>query len=234
MLGNVTIEPMTEDFILWRCLHGGPLTEEGIDELPSDRRNVWEARQAANPSVLKEITKAYGTCAMLARDGDLIVGSLRFYPKALCFANDDFAALCLQSSVTGPKDHVAAKGLPSLDEIEDKTLMVHCLMLGSPFQDKNPYQRKGIGSRMVRELIRWAKENGWDAIEANAVEDLSILYEHAGQAGKRFWEKLGFQVVATKKKERGFPELETARKQAAEQGLDPDIATTWTMRMDLG
>ena len=225
MLESVVIEPMTEDFILWRCLHRGPLSEQKIGEGPVPR-----------VSALKDIMQAYGSCAMLARDGDRVVGTLRFYPKALCSSTDDFVALCLQASPTGARDLVTAKGLPSLEEIEDKTLTVHCLMTGSPFRKKNPYQPKGLGSQMVRELVRWAGENGWEAIEARAVEDLSILYEHTGQAGKRFWEKLGFRIVATDKRERAGlpgPVLKTAREQAVAQGLDPDVAVTWTMRMDI-
>lgn len=79
--------------------------------------------------------------------------------------------------------------------MEDKTLVVHCLMTGSPQQKVNPYQRKGIGTRMVKTLIRWAKANGWGGIEANSFEDLPIIYQITGSAGHTFWEKLGFHMV---------------------------------------
>jgi ribosomal protein S18 acetylase RimI-like enzyme len=68
-------------------------------------------------------------------------------------------------------------------------------MTGSPQQKENPYQRKGIGTRMVRALIQWAKTNGWDRIEAHSFEDIPIIYEITGNAGHTFWEKLGFTVV---------------------------------------
>ncbi|MFC1735716.1 hypothetical protein ACFL1X_06330 [Candidatus Hydrogenedentota bacterium] len=230
MLENVVIGPMTEDFILWRCLHGGPLSEQSINELPVKRREAWEKRRTMHIPLLKEIIDTYGTCGILARDGEHVVGSLRFYPKEVCSPGQ----LCLQGSPTGPSEHVKTKRpLPSLDQIEDKTLMVHCMSTGSPFQENNPYQRKGLGTQMVKELICWAKENGWEAIEANAVEDLSILYEHTGQGGKRFWEKLGFHAVETHTQERGGPVLEKAREQAAARGLDPDVAVTWRMSRDL-
>jgi len=226
MVDNVTIEPMTEDFIIWRCLHRGPLTQERIGEGPD-----------SHMAALKEIMAAYGTCAILARDGDRVMGTLRFYPKAICSSADDFAGLCLQGSPMGLKAFLDQKGLPARKEIEDETLTVHCMMTGSPFRKKNPYQRKGIGTRMVQELIRWGLREGWDAIEARAVEDLGVLYEHTGQAGKRFWEKVGFQAVATQRQERaGLPKavLRMAREQASEQGLDPDVAVTWVMRKELG
>ena len=28
MIDDVVIKPMTREFILWRCLHGGPITRE--------------------------------------------------------------------------------------------------------------------------------------------------------------------------------------------------------------
>jgi hypothetical protein len=68
-------------------------------------------------------------------------------------------------------------------------------MTGSPQQKENPYQRKGIGTRMVRALIKWAKANGWERIEADSFEDLPIIYEMTGSAGYKFWEYLGFRIV---------------------------------------
>jgi len=234
MADGLVIEPMGEDFILWRCLHGGPLTKQSIEEWPTPDTMGWESRRAMNVPVLRQITKAYGACAILARDGDKVVGSLRFYPKALCSVG---GGLCLQGAPSGPSDLLAAKGLPSQEQMADKALRVHCMATGSPFQADNPYQRKGIGSQMVRELIRWAARHGWDAIEAGAFEDLPILYEHAGGAGKRFWEKLGFRVVASERKPRReilghLPAV--MREQAVAQGLDPDIAEMYTMRLGKG
>jgi hypothetical protein len=36
MIDEIVIEMMTRDFILWRCLHGGPLTRETIDKWTTD------------------------------------------------------------------------------------------------------------------------------------------------------------------------------------------------------
>ena len=35
MIDDVVIEPMGPDFIVWRCLHGGPLTKESIEHCPT-------------------------------------------------------------------------------------------------------------------------------------------------------------------------------------------------------
>lgn len=238
MLDNLAIEPMTDDFIMWRCLHGGPLSTDTIDKWPPDQTESWETHRSINTPLLRKLMATYGTCAMLARDGDQIVGSLRFYPKVLFSMEEVGEGLCLQQIFpAGPSEHLAEITLPSIDEIHDKTLMVHCLMTGSPFQKQNPYQRKGVGMRLVRELMRWAKENGWKAIEVETHEDIPFLYAHTGTAGKGFWEKLGFRVMET-----GIePELQKegeftreVRRQAAALGFGPEAAETkYTMRIEL-
>ena len=82
---------------------------------------------------------------------------------------------------------------PELADIEDKTLSVHCLMTGSSHRAENPYQRKGIGTRMAKTLIQWAGENGWEHIEAEALEDIPLVYDVT--TGYTFWEKLGFHIA---------------------------------------
>ena len=234
---NIIIEPMTERFILWRCLHGGPLSEETIGTWSSDERMDWEALRARNVPLLRKLIRTYGTCAILARDGDQAVGFLRFYPKTLS-STEGAGALCLQQGFpAGPSEHFVDSVFQPLEEIEDKTLAVHCLMTGSPSQDKNPYQRKGIGTRMARELIHWAEENGWEAIEARSFEDLPMLYAHTGNAGRSFWEKLGFSLVKTETEpafEKGGEFVTKLKEHAAAQGLDPEAAKNrYTMRLDL-
>lgn len=235
MLEDVSIEPMNESFILWRCLHGGPLSRETIDKCPSDGKVDWETRRAINIPLLRKIIKTYGTCAILAKDGDQVVGFLLFYPKIL-YSLKEAGGLCLQQAFpNGPSERLVETRFPPLEEIQEKTLTVRCLMTGSPFQDENPYQRKGIGTRMARELIQWAKENGWESIEATANEDLDILYAHTGQAGRRFWGKLGFHIMKTETKPRFRGEfLKTMLEQAKAQDLIPeDVQNKYTMRIEL-
>ena len=245
MLDRVVIEPMTESFILWRCLHSGPLSKTTIDLYPPERqvsqdngKTTWSLHRAINVPLLKKIIRTYGTCAILARDGDNVVGFLRFYPKIL-YALDGAGELCLQQAYpAGPTEHLVDTAFPSIDDIQDRTLMVYCLMTGSPFQDSNPYRRKGIGTRMGRELIQWARDHGWTGIEAKAHEDLDIMYAVSGQAGKRFWQNLGFTAVK-KEVAHDIPEfhgefLATMQEQAVKKGLRPeDAVNQYTMRMDL-
>ena len=173
---------------------------------------------------------------MLAKDGKRIVGFLRFYPKALC-AVEKAGALCLQQAFpAGASEDFVETVFPPLADIVDKTLTVHCLMTGSPFQDKNPYQRKGIGTRMVQELMRWAKENGWQSVEARSYDDIPLLYENTGNAGRRFWEKIGFRLVKTEIEPAFQNEGEFVRKlrqQAEVMGLNPESTLNrYTMRIE--
>jgi GNAT superfamily N-acetyltransferase len=237
MLNNIIIEPMTAEFILWRCLHRGPLSRENIDSWPPDEAEAWRNHRAVNVPILRKLIETYGTCAMLAWDGDKVVGFVRFYPKAL-FSIQEAGLLCLQQAhPAGPSGDFVKAPFPPLKEIHERTLIVHCLMTGSPFQDENPYQRKGIGTRMVRELMQWAKDRDWESIEAKSFEDIPLLYEHTGNAGRTFWAKLGFRLVQTDigpapQQENDF--VRTAKEQATALGLDPEVTrNTYTMRIEL-
>ena len=196
MLDHIQVEPMTGDFILWRCLHGGPLTCDSIEQWPPDRPLPWQRYRTRNLPLLQGLTRTYGACAIVARDGRKIVGQLRFYPKAI-WQLAGAGEFCLQQDFpSGPTDDFANRDFPPLAALEDKTLAIHCLMTGSPQQQENPYQRKGIGARMVRTLIQWSTSQGWRYLEANAFEDLPLIYEITGSAGHTFWEKLGFSLVS--------------------------------------
>jgi GNAT superfamily N-acetyltransferase len=237
MLDDIAVEPMTEKFILWRCLHGGPLSRETIEQLPAKSELPWERYRKRNLPLLTKLIRTYGTCAIVARVGEQAVGMLRFYPKAV-WDMAGAGGLCLQQdSPSGPVDDFAAKPFPSLAQIEDKTLVVHCLMTGCARQKEHPYQRKGLGTRMVTTLIEWAMMKGWEHIEASAFEDLPIIYGITGSAGRAFWEKLGFSLVGR----RPHPDLQEPgefvtilKEQAKAAGIPPDRATDQlTMRLDL-
>lgn len=237
MIENIVIEPMTEDLILWRCLHSGPLSRDNIDQWPSDNKMPWEHFRERNIPFLRKLTRTYGACAIIARDGKAIVGLLRFYPKVVCNMKHS-GWLCLQQDFpAGPAESFLDSSFPVLAQIEDKTLVVHCLMTGSPHQEKNPYQRKGIGKRMVQTLIRWAKANGWGGIEADSFEDIPLIYEITGSAGHTFWEKLGFYIADRHPHPHLQDGNEFARmleEQAQSMGISPEKARDrLVMRLDL-
>lgn len=71
---DVVVRPISHDFLLWRCPHRGPLSKDTIDRLPEERRDKWLAHRALNVSLLVKLTGAYDSCAMLAWDGEEVVG----------------------------------------------------------------------------------------------------------------------------------------------------------------
>jgi GNAT superfamily N-acetyltransferase len=240
MIESLVVKPMTEEFILWCCLHGGPLSCNTIDQWSSSDKMPWDRYRKRNLPLLEKLTKTYGACAIIAQDADKIVGQLRFYPKVI-YDLKGAGYLCLQQDPSaGPEETFADRNFPSQSKIKDKTLLVHCMMTGSSLQEKNPYQRKGIGTRMVRVLIEWAKSNNWDRIEADAFEDIPIIYEITGSAGQTFWEKLGFHLADR----HPHPELQdrsqfgefirVLEEQAKSLGIKPEEAIDrLIMRLDL-
>jgi ribosomal protein S18 acetylase RimI-like enzyme len=235
-LNRLIVEPMREEFILWRCLHGGPLSAKNIDDPAPHPEISWPWARARNVPLLKKLVQTYGTCAIVAREGAEVVATLRFYPKALCEFGEGGAAFCLQQTYpAGPKDDLAARDLPSLQDMPDKTLFVHCLLVVSPKDEPDRYRRKGLATDLARELVRWAGQQGWDAIEATAYEEIPLLYAIAGVAGKRFWEKLGFRVVHSDTEPGMSGEiLEAVRKDALAAGIPAEnAASRYRMRFDL-
>jgi GNAT superfamily N-acetyltransferase len=237
MIEGLVVEPMTESLLLWRCLHHGPLSRDTIDQWPSSGEVPWERCRKRNLPLLEKLTRVYGVCAIVARDGDRIIGHLRFYPKAVC-GMAGAGCLCLQQDPpAGPAEDFAEEAFPPPMEIEDRTLVVHCLMTGSSLHKENPFQRKGLGTRMAKVLIEWARANGWRHIEADSFEDLPIIYGVTGSAGHTFWEKLGFRLVDR----HPHPHLQdrgefvvTLEEQAKSAGISPERARDrLVMRLDL-
>jgi hypothetical protein len=238
MLDQLVIEPMNKDLLLWRCLHNGPISSGNIESPASNPAVDWSRIRRRNLPLLTKLTDTYGACAIVARDGDQVIATLRFYPKALCRVSDEGGVgFCLQQyPPAGPTDDRAADDFPPPDSIEDKTLFVHCLFVAAPPDEPERYRRKGLMSEMVLELIHWAVAHQWDAIEAIAYEDLPCLYAISGVAGRRFWEKLGFRVVAQDVEPYLTGEyLELSRKDAIAVGIPVECAANrYHMRREIG
>lgn len=214
MKKEITIEPMTEDFILWRCLHSGPLSKQTMEQYPGKEGQIvnFKKIRGINIPLLKKLIKTYGTCAIVARDGDEIIGVLRFYPKAV-MDMEKAGYMCLQQDhPAGPVEDLIYEQLPPLEQIEDKTLKVHCIMTCRPYVGNKETEvlgehylsktdvgaRKGIGLKLALALIDWARQQGWKKLEVTTFADLDIFYGVTGDAGKSFWKKAGFKVQCTR------------------------------------
>ena len=238
MTEQLRVEMMSRKAILWRCLHGGSLTADSIEKKNDEEAIPRLEFRTRNVSLLTNLIDVYGSCAVVVRAGNRFVGHLRFYPKTICEVTESGPGMCLQQEFPyGPAQDFGRRKFPPLARIEDKTLRVHCLMLTPAEPGGESYRRKGIGTRMARTLVEWASENGWRAIEATAYEGLPIVFDITGQAGRSFWEKIGFRLIRTDRE----PALEEEsdfvlrmREEARARSLDPAmIKNRYIMRLDL-
>jgi GNAT superfamily N-acetyltransferase len=251
---EITIKPMTEDFILWRCLHSGPLSKQTMEQYPSEEGQIvnFKKIRGINIPLLKKLIKTYGSCAIVAREGDETIGVLRFYPKAV-MSMEKAGFLCMQQDYpAGPAEDFINEQFPPFDQIEDKTLKVHCIMTCRPYAGETDADifgehvlnkhdagaRKGTGLKLAHALIAWAKEHGWKRLEVTTFADLDIFYGVTGGAGKSFWGKAGFRVENTRPMSRNdWPDKkaqELIDSQAKAAGIDPDQAWSfYDMACDL-
>jgi len=234
----LVVDMMSKDDLLWRCLHGGPLSSGKSDPggLPDDA--PWAEFRTRNILFLKNLTEIYGACGVVAKTGSWYIGHLRFYPKIVRELAAPGLGLCLQQEFPyGPAGDFGRGSFPPLEEIKDKTILVHCMMIAADVPGDKPRRRQGTGTRMARALIDWARAKGWHAIEATAYEALPVVYAATGQAGRRFWENLGFRLVRTDREPTLAEESEFVRKmreEALTQGFDPaKIVNRYVMRLDL-
>ncbi len=238
MIGPIAVEMMSAEALLWRCLHGGSLTAASVDAPGPDGSVPFRSFRARNLSFLRNVARTYGASAVVATRSEAIVGHLRFYPKAVRELAAPAIGLCLQQEFPcGPADDLGGMRFPPLAEIADKTLFVHCMMVAPEGLGGDSLRRRGIARRMAERLVEWAGANGWRAVEATAYAPVPVVYAMSGQAGRSFWESLGFRLAGTRREpllEAESDFVRTMREQAASLGLDPaSIAAASTMRREL-
>ena len=247
----IEIKPMDEGYLHLMCLHDGPVDtttfEPPPDPLPgghpphpwSDRalREVAEAyrlHEVYHPRpapFMREMIRRYGTCAMLAWEGQQVIGHLRFYPMQVARLFIPQGEDCPSLSWAGePQDDAG-------------TLWVQCVMASRPYVGPDPDTvtgrnwpamqeagaRRGVGLRLVQGLIGWAGEHGWNRIAKVAHADLDCFYGQLGGGGKAFWQKAGFGVDESfyERPERSAEFMGLAESEGREKGVAPEEVWTW-------
>jgi GNAT superfamily N-acetyltransferase len=150
---------------------------------------------------LRAVCRAYGSCGVLAVDGNAVVGKVRFYPQEI--AERFYPALGLQEPqrmrVLATFDPGA---LPPRDELREKALFICCFQLVHDYKaaaegrptDVPSYLGRGIATSMLRVLIDWARAEGWDELRAEAVEPIPPLLMWSGRLSVERYRKLGFRA----------------------------------------
>jgi hypothetical protein len=79
-----------------------------------DEKMDWPRFHARNVPLVQKLTALYGSCAVVAMNGDSVVGMLRFNPKAIC-ENPEAGRLCLQQEYpAGQADDFGKTDFPQL------------------------------------------------------------------------------------------------------------------------
>ena len=196
-MGMIEYRMMTEDCVLCICVHGGPLPLSKT--CAAETRSTWKERELGLPDgtvarFLQAMCRTYGSCGILAIDGDAVVGHLRFYPAGL----DDVAAggfPCVQMDEIRALRDFDAGTLPPKNALAPAALRIHCFHVAGI--DGASYRRRGIGTTMLETMIDWARAAGWEELRAGASEHIPPIYEWSGQMSVERYSRLGFRATAT-------------------------------------
>jgi len=79
---EVVIELMGADFVLWRCLHGGPLTRSSIEQWKEGDSMPWEELRARDVPLLRILISSTALRGMPACISGSGWGSSRWAPRS--------------------------------------------------------------------------------------------------------------------------------------------------------
>jgi hypothetical protein len=197
---DIEIRPMDEGFIVYRKMYLPPITRENLDTGgPDDPPCLTDFLRSDAPRIIKEFlwkqTRAIGSCAILAWDGDGVAGKMYFTTREMwnAFRQDDCWMCVEHESMPKMIRALSDARIASLLASPTKTLYVQCFNVGH-FDTR--YHGKGIASAMLGELKRWARENGWQRIEIDSCPDVVPFWALGPQHWRRSaLEKRGFRLA---------------------------------------
>ena len=189
---------MDETRVLPYCLHGGPIPISDLVH-PEEARARIEAEKGLphGPIVefLRAVSRVYGASGIMAVDGDSalrpgsgqVIGKIRFAPVSLF---PSITSACVQS-----EDGVSAIGALDLErltpkeDLSPKSLFLWCVQIVPE------YGRQGIGMNLLTAMIAWARDNGWEEIQALASRHIRPLLDWTGMPSIDRLRRLGFREV---------------------------------------
>ncbi len=181
------IVPMDKAFVLSRCIHCGPLSAANIEEMRSSKPALSEEQFERNRQFLTRVIDAYGSCAMLAVEGDLVVAHARFYPQSIC----DQHQFCCQDPTYPITQEMVEMDLPTLENRDERILRIDCFLV------HKDYRGQGLSHALLEGILEWAKEHDWKAVRAYAAVDNYWLSSQICQPMLRTYAKHGFQIIDT-------------------------------------
>lgn len=181
------ILPIDKDFVLFRCVHWGPLSASNIETAPVEIPGLLEGQFERNRRFLTRVINAYGSCGMLAMDGDSAVGHVRFYPQIIC----DQHQFCCQDPNNAITQEMVEMNLPKLENPADRILRIGCILV------HENYRGQGLTHALLDGVLDWAKDNDWTAMRAWASPDNYWLASQICLPMLRTYLKHGFQKGKT-------------------------------------
>ena len=175
------ISHMNADFILYCCLHCGPVNASTIDEkctLPDDQA-------ARNKQFLTRVVETYGSCGMLVEEKGLVIAHARFYPH---FIHDQFDFCCHDPNHMITEEMVRME-LPRLEKLKERSLRITCFFVHAD------YRGQGLSHKLIAAILEWAKANEWQRIRCFASYNNHFLASEFCTPMLQTYKKFGFKQL---------------------------------------
>jgi len=179
--------PMDKSFLLFRCVHFGPLGPSNIEKMPVNIPDLTKGQLERNRQFFARITEAYGACAMLAMEGDLVVGHARFYPQMIC----DQCQFCCQDPKYGITQQMVEMDLPAIENPVDRILRIDCFLV------HKDYRGRGLSHALLDGIVEWARAHDWKVVRAWASGDNYWVASQICTPMLRTYTRHGFQKART-------------------------------------
>ena len=181
----MNICPMDKDFILYRCLHDGPLSPSNIETKSMNIGSLTREQLDRNKKFLTRLVNAYGSCAMLAWEDDYVVAHARFYPQIIY----DRFKICCHGPNYAITQEIEEMELPPLKNQAERILRITCFFV------HKDYRGQGLSHKLIDAILKWAKNNNWKSVRCFAYQDNYWLASEMCTPMLRAYSKHGFKKI---------------------------------------
>jgi len=178
---------MDKDFVLFRCLHNGPLSPSNIEAKSMNIESLPKEQLDRNKKFLARLVDAYGSCAMLAMEDDFVVAHARFYPQIIY---DQFK-ICCQDPNHAITQEITEMELPPLANQAERILRITCFFV------HKDYRGQGLSHKLIETILKWAKNNSWKSVRCFAYLNNYWLSSEMCTPMLRTYSKHGFKKIGT-------------------------------------
>ena len=180
---------MSKDFILFRCLHDGPLSHSNIEAKSMNIGRLSKEQLERNKKLLTRLIDDYGSCAMLAMEGDSVIAHARFYPQ-IVYNRFEFCCHDPKHIIT---QEMVEMDLPPLTNPTERILRITCFFV------HKDYRGQGLSHKLINATLEWAKNNGWKSVRCFAYQDSYWLASEMCTPMLSTYSKHGFKKIGTVK-----------------------------------